>query len=100
LLGLSSDKTLDELHAAIDMEQITWPCWFDSGKAGPIATLQGVKAWATIFVVDPRGAIRAQDLRGPDLAKAVDDLLAEFGLTEETLPTQKPQPSGKSHRRR
>ena len=42
LVGINSDRSLDELHAAMEREQITWPSWFDGGSTGgPIATLYG-----------------------------------------------------------
>jgi len=31
LVGVNSDKNLDELHDAMTKEQITWPSWFDGG---------------------------------------------------------------------
>ena len=101
LLGINSDKTLDELHAAMERERITWPSWFDGGSTGgPIATYYGVRAWPTTYVLDPRGVIRVKNVRGDALDKAVDSLLEEFGLSNQTLPAAKSKPPAKTPRRR
>jgi hypothetical protein len=89
LVGVNSDKNLEELHAAMAKEQITWPSWFDGGgTGGPIASLYEVRSWPTIFVLDPRGVIRFKDVRGEALDKAVDGLLEEFGLNDVMIPAQ------------
>ena len=103
LLGINSDKTLEELHAAMERERITWPSWFDGGSTGgPIATYYGVRAWPTTYVLDPRGVIRVKNARGDALDKAVDSLLDEFGLSNsnQSLPAAKSKPPAKAPRRR
>ncbi len=101
LLGINSDKTLDQVHAAMAREQITWPSWFDGGgTSGPIATLYGVKAWPTIYVLDPKGMIRFKDVRGEALDQAVNKLLQEQGLSDVTEPDQRPQSARLSAKRR
>lgn len=101
LVGINSDKILEELHTSMEREQLTWPSWFDGGgPGGPIATLYGVKSWPTVYVLDPQGVIRFKDVRGADLDKAVDALLEEFGLTDVTLPNHKSQPAARTPRHR
>ncbi len=101
LVGVNSDKNLEELHTSMEREQISWPSWFDGGgTGGPIATLYGVRSWPTVYVLDPKGVIRFKDVRGVDLDKAVDALLEEFGLTDVTLPNQKPRPAARTTRQR
>ena len=100
LVGINSDKSLEALHAAMEKEQITWPSWFDGGSTGgPIASLYGVTAWPTLYVLDPTGLIRVKNVRGDDLDKAVDALLDEFGLSHVTLPASKKPPTTKTPRR-
>jgi hypothetical protein len=78
LLGINSDKNLNELHAAMIREQITWRSWWDGGSTGgPIATLFGVRSWPTIYVIDHKGVIRYKNVRGEALDEAVDTLLEE-----------------------
>ena len=101
LLGINSDRTVDELHAAMERERITWPSWFDGGSTGgPIATTYGVRAWPTTYVLDARGVIRVKDVRGDDLDQAVDSLLEELSLSNQTLPAARSKPPAKTPRRR
>jgi len=101
VVGINSDKNLEELHTSMEREQISRPSWFDGGGAGgPIATLYGGRSWPTVYVLDPKGVIRFKDVRGVDLDKAVDALLEEFGLTDVTLPSQKPRPAARTTRQR
>ena len=56
LVGVNSDKNLEELHAAMAKEQITWPSWFDGGgTGGPIASLYGVIVLAHHLRPRPEG---------------------------------------------
>jgi len=101
VVGINSDKNLEELHTSMEREQISRPSWFDGGGAGgPIATLYGVRSWPTVYVLDPKGVIRFKDVRGVDLDEAVDALLEEFGLTDVTLPSRKPRPAARTTRQR
>ena len=78
LLGINSDKNLNQLHAAMTQERITWRSWWDGGSTGgPIATMFGVRSWPTIFVLDHKGVIRYKNVRGEALDQAVDSLLEE-----------------------
>jgi hypothetical protein len=43
-----------------------------------LATRWNVSGWPTIYVVDAKGQIRYRDVRGEDMDKAVDTLLAEL----------------------
>jgi hypothetical protein len=38
-----------------------------------------VRTFPTVFVLDPKGVIRSKHLRGSELEKAVEKLLAEAG---------------------
>jgi hypothetical protein len=101
LLGINSDKNLDELHAAMKRENITWPSWFDGGgTGGPIATRYQVSSWPTIYVLDPKGVIRAKNKRGEELDKAVDSLLEEFRLSNVNRPNLTSQAPSRSPRHR
>ena len=95
LLGINSDKNLDELHAAMLQEQITWRSWWDGGStSGPIASLFGVRAWPTIFVLDHKGVIRFKDVRGEGLDKAVDALLEEPARDPKAAAKDQPKRKG------
>jgi hypothetical protein len=53
------------------------PLSIADGRYGPIAKAYDIHSWTSVFLIDKRGTIRQRDLRGPDLAKAIQDLLAE-----------------------
>jgi hypothetical protein len=79
LLGVNSDKNLEQLQATMEQEQITWRSWWDGGSTGgPIAATFGVRAWPTVYVLDHKGVIRFKNVRGADLDNAVDTLLADI----------------------
>ena len=78
LLGINSDPK-ERLKTAMKKENITWPSWWDGGDtSGPIATAWGVRGWPTIYVLDHKGVIRFKNVRGEEMDKAVDKLLAEM----------------------
>jgi hypothetical protein len=58
-------------------EGISWRSFWSRGPYGPIALKWGVKQWPTIYLIDAKGIIRMEGLRGPELDKAVEALVAE-----------------------
>jgi peroxiredoxin len=77
LVSVNTDANVETLAKAIKEGEITWRCWWDGGTTGPITTRWGVSSFPTIFVLDRAGGIRYKDVRGVDLNKAVESLLAE-----------------------
>ena len=82
LLSVNTDKDANTLKESINSGEITWRCWSDGGTDGPITTRWGVTSFPTIFVLDPAGVIRFQDVRGEDLDRAIAALLAETGASK------------------
>ncbi len=79
LLGINSDPDREDLKSVLEDEQITWRSWWDGGSTnGPIATNWHVRSWPTIYVLDHKGVIRYKNVRGEDMDKAVETLLAEL----------------------
>ena len=77
-LGINSDEDRDELKKTLEKEQITWRSWWDQGSPdGPIQMRWDVTERPAIYVLDARGVIRFKDVKGEELDKAVDTLLAE-----------------------
>ena len=77
-LGINSDEDREELKKTLDKEQITWRSWWDQGSVdGPIHQKWDVTERPAIYVLDARGVIRFKDVKGEELDKAVDTLLAE-----------------------
>src|SRR5262249_46358028 len=78
LLGVNSDTSREELKQVIQKEKMTWRSWYAGEGGGRIAQQYKVRSWPSIFVIDHRGVIRFKDVRGHDMDKAVDQLLAEM----------------------
>jgi hypothetical protein len=80
LIGVNSDKDLEGLQDVLVEENITWRSFWNGpdGTGGPISTQWNVRGWPTIYVLDHKGKIRFKNVRGPDMDKAVDQLLAEM----------------------
>jgi alkyl hydroperoxide reductase subunit AhpC len=79
LIGVNSDDDRAELKNVLVEEQITWRSfWNGGGTHGPISRAWGVRSWPTIYVIDQKGVIRYKDVRGDDMDRAVDELLAEM----------------------
>lgn len=101
LIGINSDS--EERYRKERPEMgVTWPSFFDGGNTGgPIATRWGVSGWPTIYVLDAEGRIRYQGVRGEDMDKAVDTLLAEMRgempkATDEAIRDSAPKGKGES----
>ena len=80
LIGVNSDTNLEELRPRLEEESITWRSFWNGadGTNGNIAERWNVQSWPTIYVLDAAGVIRYKNVRGDELDKAVDTLLAEM----------------------
>jgi len=76
IIGVNSDDDLDKLKKVLEKEQITWRSFYD-GSGGPIAEAWDISSWPSVFVIDHKGVIRFEGVRGKDLDQAVDQLLKE-----------------------
>ena len=77
LIGINSDKDPAKVKAVVAGEKITWPSFRDGDAPGPIATAWNVHSWPSVYVLDGEGVIRYRDVRGQDLANAVDKVLGQ-----------------------
>jgi len=80
LVGVTWDEDLEAARRAIEANHIDWPNWQDpltSKSEGPIAKRYHVRSIPAVFVIDAEGILRAKNVRGESLDKAVADLLAE-----------------------
>lgn len=91
LVSVNADEDLGTLKKSIASGEITWRCWWDGGMDGPITTRWGVSAIPEIYVLDRAGVIRAKDVRGDRLEKAVTSLLDEAPVSlNQDARTAKP----------
>jgi hypothetical protein len=77
LVGINSDGDADKVKKILKDRELTWRQAIDGSTSGPLATKWNVHSWPTIFVLDAKGVIRYKDVRGEDMDKAVDELVAE-----------------------
>jgi RNA polymerase sigma factor (sigma-70 family) len=80
LLEVNSDEDREAVKRTMRKEKLTWRCWFEGGREGPIARRWNVHRWPGIYVLDAQGVIRYKDLRDQPLDEAVLRLLPEAGL--------------------
>lgn len=77
LFGINSDDA-STYHAKRAEMGVTWPSVNDASVEPAISTTWGVEGWPTIYVLDHEGVIRFKDVRGEQMDRAVDQLLAEM----------------------
>jgi hypothetical protein len=79
LIGINSDRDREALKPILEKEGITWRSFWNGGSTnGPISSAWKVQGWPTIYVLDGSGTIRAREVRGEAMDRAVDTLLAEL----------------------
>jgi hypothetical protein len=79
LIGVNSDQDRDALKEVLEKEHITWRSFWNGGStSGPISDAWRVRGWPTIYVLDGNGTVRARNVRGEAMDRAVDRLLAEL----------------------
>jgi thiol-disulfide isomerase/thioredoxin len=83
LIGINSDKDLARARLVAAKEKITWASFRDGDMPGPIAKTWNVQSWPTVYVLDRKGVIRYRNVRGQDLADAVDKLLGQSRLAAQ-----------------
>jgi thiol-disulfide isomerase/thioredoxin len=83
LLGVNGDDDRSKAVKVIGEQSMTWPSVWSGGKLGGIAAAWGVRAWPTVYILDAKGIIRYDALRGEYLDKAVDRLVEETEATPE-----------------
>ncbi|MDG3004862.1 peroxiredoxin family protein [Paludisphaera mucosa] len=78
-VSVNTDQKVETLREAVARRDVTWRCWWDGpdGTSGPITTRWGVSSFPSAFVLDEAGVIRFKDVRGEEIDRAVDSLLAE-----------------------
>src|SRR6516164_4959051 len=91
LVGVNSDKDLDELKKVLEEEKITWRSFWNGkdGTRGPISTDWHVQGWPTLVIIDHKGVIRHKYLGSPREEKTLDDAIEK--LVAEAENDSKPK---------
>lgn len=78
IIGISLDSDRNAFESYIKSAGMDWPQFFDGkGWQNEVAEKYKIRAIPATFLVDKQGKIRYRSLRGPDLEKAIEKLLAE-----------------------
>jgi len=82
LVGVNSDRDLDQLKKRLEEEKITWRSFWNGkdGTGGPISTAWNVHGWPTLYIIDHKGVIRHKYLGSPGdkvLDEAIEKLVRE-----------------------
>ena len=78
IVGISLDQEKDAMEGALKKQGMTWTQYFDGqGWQNKISTSFGIESIPAAWLLDKKGMLRETDLRGDDLAKGVEKLLAE-----------------------
>jgi thiol-disulfide isomerase/thioredoxin len=76
LISISADSDKETLTKFLAKEPMPWTHWWN-GDEGKLMEALNIRHYPTIFVLDGEGVIRFKEIRGEELEKAVDQLLAE-----------------------
>jgi peroxiredoxin len=75
VVSVNTDTSRETLKRSISAGKVTWPCWWDGGTDGPIATRWGIMGYPDVYIIDPKGVIRYKNVFGEALERAVDELM-------------------------
>lgn len=78
LLGVNSDKKLSRAKKAVKENNLNWRSWQNQGKNDKkISSKFEIRGWPTIFLIDHNGVIQSKTLRGRQLDKALEVMVAK-----------------------
>ena len=78
VVGISLDEDKGAMEAALQKQHMTWTQYFDgAGWENKISKPYGITAIPATWLIDKKGMLREQGVRGEELQKAVEKLLAE-----------------------
>src|SRR5205823_5848863 len=79
LVSVSVDKKKETVTEFLKDTEMPWTHWWNGDKGG-VLDAWGVESFPTIYVLDAKGVIRYEDVRGEKMDRAVDSLLKEMGV--------------------
>jgi thiol-disulfide isomerase/thioredoxin len=96
LVSISGDAEKKTLTDFLAKEKMPWTHWWNGARGGIVEDWQ-VEFFPTIYVLDAKGVIRYNGVRGADMDKAVDTLLKEMGVdvTKDEKKDKEPKKDSK-----
>ena len=94
LIGVNSDSDLDEIREIVKEKSLTWRSFQNHQDYGDISQRWGITGWPTTFVLDEKGTIRFQNVRGTAMDQAIEELLTEMGHEVNITHEQENEKSG------
>ena len=78
VVGISLDQEKEAMEGALKKHEMTWTQYFDGmGWQNKISSSFGIESIPAAWLLDKKGMLRERELRGEELGKAVEKLLAE-----------------------
>jgi len=78
ILGISLDQDKEAMEGALKKQNMTWVQYFDGGGwDNKVSKSFGIQSIPAAWLIDKKGMLREQGLRGEALGAAVEKLLAE-----------------------
>ena len=75
-VSISVDEEKKELEDFLAKESMPWTHWWEGADAA-VVKQWNIRFFPTIYVIDAKGVIRYKHIRGDELERAVDKLVAE-----------------------
>lgn len=77
VLGVNCDPDLVFLHQQNERRDVKWRSWWDGASiGGPVTAAYQFQGFPAVMLIDSNGIIRHRNLRGPDLDRAIDELVS------------------------
>lgn len=77
ILGVNCDPDWVFLHRENERRGIPWRSWWDGASVGgPVTAAYQFQGFPAVMLIDSNGIIRHRNLRGSDLDRAIDELVA------------------------
>ncbi|MGI8979695.1 MAG: TlpA family protein disulfide reductase [Pirellulaceae bacterium] len=85
ILSVMADEKQSTAEEAVKLGKLTWDVHWD-GFRGPLATRWAVSYHPTVYVLDSKGFVAGQDLRGKQLKQKVAELAKRIDALREPPP--------------
>lgn len=85
ILGVNTDTDKEMFLRETRSRGLPWRNAWQGGTNGPIPTLWGVARYPTTYLLDAKGVLRYVNVKGAELDRAVDVLMAELAAPPQAV---------------